>query len=162
VDNVVGLTFEYFGEPQPPVLRKPITDPTGPWTTYGPKPPALGVSQGNGYADGENCVFTVAGGQHTSRLPDLAPGSTNLVPLTPEMLTDGPWCPGPAVQGRFDADLLRIRQVRVRLRVQVSPKMLRGSGALFSKYGNAKGGEMWIPDQELRFEVAPRNMNLGR
>ncbi len=161
-DNVVGLTFEYFGEPQPPTLRKPVSDPVGPWTTYGPKPPALGVSQGNGYAAGENCVFSVVSGQQEPRLTDLAPGSTNLVPLTPEMLTDGPWCPGPAILGRFDADLLRIRQVRVRLRVQAAPKMLRGTGALFMKGGNAKGGEMWVPDQELRFEVAPRNMNLGR
>ena len=162
VDNVVGLTFEYFGEPQPPVLRKPVSDPKGPWTTYGPKPPALGVSQGNDYGDGENCVFEVVGGQHASRLPDLAPGSTNLVPLTAAMLTDGPWCPGPATPGRFDADLLRIRQVRARIRVQVSPKMLRGTGALFTKAGHARGGEMWVPDQELRFEVTPRNMNLGR
>jgi hypothetical protein len=40
--------------------------------------------------------------------------------------------------------------------------MLRGTGALFTKAGNAKGGDMWVPDQELRFEVTPRNMNLGR
>ena len=40
VDNVVGLEFEYFGDPQPPVtIGKPLTNPVGPWTTYGPKPP---------------------------------------------------------------------------------------------------------------------------
>jgi hypothetical protein len=29
VDHVVGLTFEYFGEPFPPVLLRPVTDPSG-------------------------------------------------------------------------------------------------------------------------------------
>jgi hypothetical protein len=162
VDNVVALSFEYFGDPQPPTLRKPVSDPTGPWTTYGPKPPNLGVDGGVGYPDGENCVFTTANGQQVPRLADLAPGATNLVPLTAAMLTDGPWCPGPAIQGRFDADLLRIKQVRVRLRVQANLKALRGTGSLFTKGGYAKGGDMYVPDQELRFEVAPRNMNLGR
>ena len=38
VDNVVALAFEYFGDPQPPMMRKPLADPIGPWTTYGPKP----------------------------------------------------------------------------------------------------------------------------
>ncbi len=39
VDHVIGLRFEYFGDPSPPVLLRPVTDPAGPWTTYGPKPP---------------------------------------------------------------------------------------------------------------------------
>ena len=39
VDHVVGLTFEYLGEPLPPVLLKPVTELSGPWTTYGPRPP---------------------------------------------------------------------------------------------------------------------------
>ena len=44
VDNVVGLEFEYFGDPQPPVtIGKPLANPVGPWTTYGPKPAAVGV-----------------------------------------------------------------------------------------------------------------------
>ncbi len=158
VDNVVGLSFEYYGEPAPPQLRKPLADAT----TYGPKPPPLGVNNGLGWPDGENCVFMVSGGQQIPRLPDLAPGSTGLVPLTAGMLTDGPWCPNTTSAARWDADLLRIREVRVRIRVQVAPKMLRGTGALFSKPGTAKGGTMWVPDQEIRFDVAPRNLNLGR
>ncbi len=163
VDNVVGLTFEYFGEPQPPVLRKPVSDTVGPWTTYGPRPPALGVSGGTGYAAGENCAFQVVDGQHVPRLPDLsAGGGTALVPLTGAMLTDGPWCPGPASDGRFDADLFRIRQVRARIRVQANLKILRGTGSLFAKAGTSKSGQSYVPDQEVRFDVAPRNMNLGR
>jgi hypothetical protein len=160
IDNVVGLSFEYFGDPQPPMLRKPVSDPAGPWTTYGPRPPALGVGGGNGYPAGENCAFQVIDGQHAPRLADL--GGTALVPMTAAMLTDGPWCPGPASEGRFDADLFRMRQIRVRVRVQSNLKMLRGTGALFAKSGTSHGGEMFVPDQELRFDVAPRNMNLGR
>src|SRR5262245_17054013 len=56
VDHVVGLSFEYFGEPDPPGLLKPVTDLVGPWTTYGPRPPPLGV-QSSQYPPGENCIF---------------------------------------------------------------------------------------------------------
>jgi hypothetical protein len=163
VDNVVGLRFDYLGEPRAPVVLKPVSDPVGPWTSYGPKPPPLGVSGGMGWPDGENCLFQVSGGQQVSRLPELTAGATGLVPLTQAMLTDGPWCPGPDTQARFDADLLRIRQIRVTLRVQAGLKMLRGpTGPLFTKGGWARGGEMYVPDQELHFDITPRNLNLGR
>jgi hypothetical protein len=161
VDNVVGLTFEYYGDPQPPVIRRPGVTPPQP--TYGPAPPALGQSGGTGYPDGENCTFLVDGGQYVPRLADLSPGNTGLVKLTQAMLTDGPFCPGPGLQGRFDADLLRIRRIEVTLRVQAGLKMLRGpTGTLFAKGGYARGGEMYVPDQEVRFSVTPPNLNLGR
>lgn len=163
VDNVVGLTFEYWGTPQPPMLLRAVSEPAGPWTTYGPTPPAVGVFDGAGYAAGENCVFQVADGRHVPRLADVSPGSTALVPLPAAMLTDGPWCPGPDSPARFDADLLRIRQVRVTVRVQAASRALRGAaGRAFAKGGWAGGGEMYVPDQEVRFDVVPRNMNLGR
>lgn len=92
VDGVVGLGFEYFGEPLPPMLRKPVSDPVGPWTSYGPKPPVVGVvADGSDYPAGENCTFTVDAGQHVPRLQSLTPGSSGLVPLTQAMLSDGPW-----------------------------------------------------------------------
>ena len=40
IDNVVDLAFEYFGDPRPPY----VTDTTTRNTTYGPRPPALGVT----------------------------------------------------------------------------------------------------------------------
>ena len=45
VDNVIKLEFEFYGEPKAPTLlpNKSLTDPVGPYTTYGPKPPPLGV-----------------------------------------------------------------------------------------------------------------------
>jgi hypothetical protein len=85
------------------------------------------------------------------------------VKLTPARLTDGPFCPDASIANRFDADLLRVRKVRVTLRVQVGMKSLRGpTGTFFLRGGTASGGERFIPDQEISFEVTPRNLNFGR
>jgi hypothetical protein len=166
VDNVVGLAFEYFGDPRPPMLLKDVTPlSTPPWTSYGPKPPVLGATVGTNWPPGENCVFLVdpGTGRHASRLPDLAPNSQELVVMGEQMLTDGPWCPDNASPNRFDADLLRIRKIGIRLRVQVASAELRGpAGVLFTNGGTSLGGRTLVPDQEIRFEVSPRNFNLGR
>ena len=153
VDHVVSLTFQYFGDPQPPMIRRPLTDSTGPWTTYGPKP------QGSG----DNCVF-VGNGTPTPA-PGLAVlgGGNALVPLTAAMLTDGPWCPDAVNPNRFDADLLRIRRIAVTLRVESAAASLRGPvGPLFAHAGSSSGGHTFVPDQEVRFDVAPRNLNVER
>lgn len=170
VDNVVGLEFEYFGDPLPPRLlpNKPLTDTIGPWTTYGPKPPALASDHpSKEWPTGENCVFRVDGGQHVPRLTTVAtPTGVAQVKLDKAMLDGsdgGPWCPYPTSSSRFDADLLRIRRVRVTLRVQVAQPGLRGGAGVFFKYGgSAVGGERFVPDQEITFDITPRNMNLGR
>jgi hypothetical protein len=40
---------------------------------------------------------------------------------------------------------------------------MRGpAGALFTNGGTAKAGTRLIPDQEVSFDITPRNMNLGR
>lgn len=163
VDNVVKLRFQYFGDPQPPQLTgKPLTDPTGPWTTYGPKPPGLGVVRGT-WPAGENCIFQVVGGQQVPRLAVLGAGGVSQVELTKENLTDGPFCPDGTMQNKFDADLLRVRRVRVNMRIQAALASMRGpAGTLFTKGGTAKAGDRYIPDQEVSFDVAPRNLNLGR
>jgi hypothetical protein len=162
VDNVVKLQFKYFGEPQPPQLTgKPLTVNPGPWTTYGPVPPPLGTSK-NGWPAGENCVFQVQGGVQVPRLPVLGDGSLGQVELTQNMLTDGPWCPKNGQNQKFDADLLRIRRVQVTIRVQAALSTMRGpAGTLFMKGGTGDGSQL-IPDQEITFDVTPRNMNLGR
>ena len=152
-DNVVGLAFEYFGEPAAPALVKPLTDTVGPWTNYGPKP----------RSDAGNCLFDLVGGQHVAKSTMPSLGTGPLVKLTSSMLTDGPFCPDSTTGNRFDADLLRIRKVKVTMRVQVSQKGLRGSDtALFLRPGNSRGGTRFVPDQELSFEVSPRNLNFGR
>lgn len=163
VDNVVDLQFQYFGEPRPPTYFLDAANEAT--TTYGPKPPkTLADSNGTTWPNGENCIFTRdPGGQVASRLPNLGPGSSGLVQLTQAMLTDGPWCPDAAFPTRFDADLFRVRKVGVMLRVQVASAELRGpAGGLFRNGGTAISARSLVPDQEIRFEVTPRNINLGR
>jgi prepilin-type N-terminal cleavage/methylation domain-containing protein len=151
VDHVVNLSFQYFGDPEPPAIRRPITDVSGPWTTYGPKP----------QPSGDNCVF-VSNGTPTpaSALAVLGAGS-QLVPLSASTLTDGPWCPDAVNPNRYDADLLRVRRVTVTLRVESAAASLRGpAGPLFARAGTSRSGHNLVPDQEIRFDVAPRNLNL--
>ena len=165
LDNVVGLDFEYYGDPAPPVRRKPGTIDLS--TTYGPAPlappPALNTINGWPIV-GENCVIQMVGGQQVARLATLT-ANTTLVQLTPAQLTDGPWCPDAGNANRYDADLLRIRKIRVTLRVQTGNASLRGlatgPNALFTQGGTARGARA-VPDRSIRFDVSPRNLNLGR
>ena len=162
LDNVVRLEFEYFGDPQPPQLTaRPLDVTPGPWTTYGPAPPPLGERRGM-WPDGENCVFQVVDGRQVSRLQILGSGG-HQVALSQAVLTDGPWCPDFGEPNRFDADLLRIRRVRVTLRVQAALASMRGpAGRLFMKGGTATMGGRYVPDFEARFDVTPRNLSLAR
>jgi hypothetical protein len=159
-DNVVGLSFEYYGERNPPQLRPGLTPPT----TYGPSPPALGVdNSSDNWGAGENCIFTVSAGVHVPRLPTISGGVNSLVKLTQAQLTDGPWCPDSVAPGRYDADLLRIRKVRITLRVQAAKASLRGPvGTLFTRGGTSRTGEQFVPDHEIKFDVTARNLGLGR
>jgi hypothetical protein len=170
LDNVVGLDFEYYADPTPPLLRRPGVDQT---MTYGPKPPALGVVNG-AWPAGENCTVKVVGGQQVSRLATLGAPNGGLVKLNDPSdanspsLTDGPWCPGGTKTGNaFDADLLRVRKVRVTIRVQTGNAALRGpatglADARFANGGTSSGGYKLVPDQAIRFDVSPRNLNLSR
>ena len=169
LDNVVALQFEYYGEPTPPALRRPGVDQSA---TYGPSPPALGVA-GNPWPAGENCTIQVVGGQQVPRLAVLGNPGGGLVRLTAAQVTDGDasgssaWCPDANSPNRFDADLLRIRKIRVTIRLQTPNAGLRGSlaagpDALFATAGTSSPGYRYVPDQAIRFDVSPRNMNLGR
>jgi hypothetical protein len=160
VDHVVALAFDYFGDPQPPLMRKPLADATGPWTTYGPKPATTAVAP---FAAGENCVFADDGsGLPQPRLAALDAGAS-LATLNASLLTDGPWCPNDAAADRWDADLLRVRSIAVRLRVEAALTALRGpASAWFAHGGSSRGGHQWVPDLEVRFQVSPRNLNLPR
>jgi prepilin-type N-terminal cleavage/methylation domain-containing protein len=165
IDNVVDLRFEYLGEAAAPVLRKPVTEPVGPWTSYGPKPPALGVDvASDSWGAGENCTFKVDSGTglQVSRLATLGPAGS-LTELTATQLSDGPWCPDASSPNRYDADLHRIRQIRVTFRVQAALPVLRGpAGVLFRRGGMGIVSERLAPDQSVQFDVTPRNLNLGR
>jgi hypothetical protein len=136
LDNIAGLDFEYYGDPSPPSFARPGKDQT---VTYGPSPPKPGVTQAP-FPPGENCTWQMSGGGQVTRMASL--GSAGLVKLTASQFTDGPWCPDDVNTNRYDADLLRIRKVRATLRV--------------------KSGNDSVPDRSVRFDVSPRNLNLGR
>jgi hypothetical protein len=137
-DDVEELAVAYYGDPSLPVLRRPLSDPEGPWTSYGPKPPDTVVDDPAtpSYGPGENCLFTVVDGTTIVRpeIEDLGSSASSLAPLDQRRLTDGPWCPDPSAPNRFDADLLRVRRVRVTLRL--------------------RGG------RNITFDVTPRNLSL--
>jgi len=134
VDNVVDLRFDYYGDPAPPTLPKPT----------------LGTA---------NCLYDAAG--NYANLPTLAANEGSLSLLTAAQLSDGPYCG--SGDNEFDADLLRVRKVRVMLRVQAASPTLRGSDpAFFRNPGTAQGGERYVPDYIVSFDVTPRNLNLTR
>jgi hypothetical protein len=114
VDGVEDLHFTYFADPDP-----------------------MSVSQAG--ASAGTCVYQAG----SPRRPLLAAlGGQSLARLAAADLTDGPFCGTPP--NRFDADLLRIRRVRVDMRV-----------------GGPSGGSR--PSSfELSFDVAPRNLNASR
>ena len=94
VDNVVGVKFEYFGDPNPPLKPKP----------------ELGTA---------NCCTTRPA--TTSRgMTDADPAGWLAGGIAAVDLNDGPWC-GDG-NNRFDADLFRVKKVRVTLRVQASSR----------------------------------------
>jgi type II secretory pathway pseudopilin PulG len=135
VDDVVDLQFQYFGDPNPPKLPKP-------------------------QAGTANCLYDAAG-NYVAGMTTLTPQDGSFAELTKAMLTDGPYCGSGS--NEFDADLLRVRKVRVLLRVQAAKASLRGTDmALFKNKGTALGGERYVPDYRVAFEVAPRNLNLAR
>lgn len=129
--------------------------------SFGPAPPAGGVDDARDvWGAGENCVIADANGP-VPRLGRLSP-TPSPVPLDPAWFVDGPWCPDVAHAGRFDADLLRIRRVRLRLRVQVALAAMRGpAGRLFARGGSASSPELFAPDQEVVLDVSPRNLGVA-
>ena len=134
VDNVVDVRFDYFGDPAPPRLPQP--------------PPGTA-----------NCLYDATGNYIGPAA--LAADAGSLASLPAAVLTDGPYC-GSGVN-QFDADLLRVRKIRVTLRMQASLGTLRGSDTnLFMKPGSALAGERTVPDYRVGFEVSPRNLNLAR
>jgi len=160
VDHIVSGRFEYFGDAAPP---SPAVVAAGEpaRTTFGPMPPPAGVTQ-SGYPAGENCVFArSSGGGIVPRLATLDVEPV-LVPLTAAVLTDGPWCPDAANPNRYDADLLRVREVVITLRAEAAITALRGpAGPLFTRAGTARGNR-FVPDRLSRLVVAPRALNMAR
>lgn len=156
-DHLESLSFELWGEAEPPrVMSVSATERA----TYGPPPPPVSL-QLTAYPPGENCAFTRTGtGNAVPRLAVLS-GAPALVPLPASLLTDGPWCPDALSPIRYDADLLRVRQVVVSLRAEAAPDGLRGpAGTLFARAGTARSTRV-VPDRRVRLSVAPANARGG-
>jgi hypothetical protein len=132
-DNVVALNFEYFGDPNPPTS---------------PKPPA----------DVENCLYDSTG--NPKPVSVLAGSSDGLVALPLSMFSDGPWCGSGGTQ--FDADLLRVREVRVSLRIQAALSAFRAGGSAFLRSGASRSSNRYLPDVGVTFTIAPRNLGVSR
>jgi hypothetical protein len=158
LDHVTGLRFEYFGRADPPVviddgetLRRR--------TSYGPLPPPDGVDDTlDAWPPGENCHFSRTDGQALPRQAALPVEVGGLARLPVGVLADGPWCPDDASPNRYDADLLRIRLVRITIRVQAQSPAVRGLDTrLFAQPGSAREAARLVSDLEVRVDAALRN-----
>jgi hypothetical protein len=131
IDDVVGIDVRYYGATQPPL-----------W----PRPPG-----------GEaNCLYDAAGSYQAALMPTLS-GVGGLVEMTAAMLSDGPWCGSGANQ--FDADLLRVRRLRISVRLQAADAALRGrdTGRFFNP-GTATGDTSMVADVVVPLDITPRNL----
>lgn len=133
LDDVVDVSVQYYGEGEPPVWPRPPVGET-------------------------NCLYAADGAYQSALLPVLGtPG--RLLELSAGMLTDGPWCGGGDTQ--FDADLLRVRRVRVSVRLQAGDAAVRGADRLrFANPGSARRSSLAVPDLTVQIDVAPRNLRL--
>lgn len=135
VNDVVDVGVEYVGEPAPPAE---------------PRPP-LGE---------ENCLYDSAGAPRAGLAYFPRAGGT-FAPLGLAVFQDGPWC-GTGAEP-FDADLLRIRAVRVRLRLQAGNPVYRGIDARwFRTPGTATDPARTIRDIVFESAVTPRNLGGWR
>jgi hypothetical protein len=83
------------------------------------------------------------------------------VELTVADLLDGPWC-GSGLW-RYDADLLRVRAVRLALRLQASAEAVRGRAPLwFALPGRARRPAQEVRDIELDVFVPAPNLAWGQ
>jgi hypothetical protein len=158
LDHVAALRFDYFGRAEPPGVVDD-GDPLRRRASYGPTPPPDGVDDAlDAWPPGENCLFFRANGALFPRQSPLPATVGGLAQLPLPFLADGPWCPDDASPNRYDADLLRIRLVRITLRIQAQSPAVRGLDArLFIQPGVAREAARLVPDIEVRIDAAVRN-----
>jgi hypothetical protein len=156
-DQVTGLWFTYVAEAEPPAVIEGSA-PEFRSTTYGPLPPPPAIDNpDDAWPAGENCVFRLEGTRQVSRLAALEPDEHGLAVLPLAALADGPWCPDQGSPNRWDADLLRVRLVKVSLRVQPQSPAVRGAPAPPTGLSLPVDVLRWVPDLEVRFDVVLRN-----
>ncbi|MFN8059712.1 MAG: prepilin-type N-terminal cleavage/methylation domain-containing protein [Vicinamibacterales bacterium] len=128
VDDVVAFSVEWTGDTRAPSRPRPSS----------------GVA---------NCLFDGSGAHRNPAGLLLPPG---LVPLDLAGFRDGPTCgTGPSA---FDVDLLRVRALSVRLRVQVADAALRGSDSRFAIAGLGSTAGTQVADVEAALDLSPPNL----
>jgi len=158
LDHVSRFRVGWFGAAEPPRFHEAAgTALAG--ATYGPAPPAAVDDPNDSWGPGENCVFSRAGGAVVPRLPTLGGNPLSLVTLAGAVLTDGPWCAHAAEPGRFDADLLRVRRLRLSLAVEAVAASSRGQDPQrFGRPGTAGNPHILVPDLQLTLDIVPRSL----
>jgi type II secretory pathway pseudopilin PulG len=158
LDHVVSLRFEYFGRADPPLIIDD-GDPLRRRASYGALPPPDGVDNTlDAWPPGENCHVFRLDGLPLPRQAALPLGADGLAALPTSLFADGPWCPDVTSLNRYDADLLRIRLVRIVLRIQAQSPAVRGMDTrLFAMPGGAREAARLVPDLEVRVDAAIRN-----
>jgi len=131
-------------------------------TTYGARPDADGsqrlVRAGTAGVEQPILQNVVDFQVSLSATPSGVPEG-DLAPLTTAQLTDGPWRLDVNGVTVFDADLLRGAQADVTLRVEAASMAMRGpAGRFFRRPGSSRTAAQWVPDLELRFSIALRNV----
>lgn len=133
IDDVVAMRVEYWGDSAIPQTARGVSGGATCWFDADQAPRFGGV---------------------------VTPPGAPLVRLGLGVFRDGPWCG--AGENRFDADLLRIRQVRITVRVAAASDDARGTGALFMRPGRGHNAMRLVPDVEVSVDVTPRNLNADR
>jgi hypothetical protein len=134
-------------------------DPVRRRASYGAPPPPAGVDDAlDDWPAGENCHAFRLDGLPLPRQAALPAGADGLAALPVSLFTDGPWCPDGASLNRYDADLLRIRLVRMVIRIQAQSPAVRGLDAsVFAAPGSGRDAARLVPDLEVRVDAAIRN-----
>jgi len=133
IDDVVDVRFEYWGSRGVPMLGLPAV------------------------AGQSTCWFD-SGSQPRFGRPIAAPGEAD-VPLQLDEFRDGPWCGSGG--NIFDADLLRIRRVRVVVRLRAANPVARGSSPDYVDAGRASTAMSLVPDLEVISDVTPRALTAA-
>ena len=151
LQHVVGFEVHMMATSSAPVSVDGST------TTYGPTPPLAGIDDPRDiWGPGENCTFLRDADGHL--IPRLPSTGALLAALSFSSLVDGPWCADALDPLRYDADLLRVRLVELRLRVEAASAVWRGPVArLFRRPGSERNAARWVPDVEIRAVVRLRN-----
>jgi Tfp pilus assembly protein PilW len=160
--DVVDFAIVVKGRARGPRPAPAVEGETGgeAWPDYGPAPPReFADDPRDVWPPGENCTIARNGdGVAIPRLASLGDAREPVL-LTTAILTDGPWCADPFDASAFDADLLRLSTIEIRLRVEAPAAAFRGpAGPMFRRAGTQTHAARWVPDVELRITLGLRNL----